>query len=290
MKKCTNYILIIGSILLFSRCDKKKILSSYQDGSIKLECEMSGGLKNGLCIQYYANGEKHYESNYENDTLNGKSIFYHLNGKVNWEVDYVNGIKEGEIFYYDSLGNKFQKTTFKQSVAHGESIAFNISGDIVSKMNYSNGELDGVYESYYDGGQLKTKATYSNGTRLDFTTLDSLGNEIAKMIKYEITHRIENDNIHLTVNMLNQMYDIMGVRIMDFSYPESSAKTLEEEFSEDSFVIVKLSIPEGDSTFTVRGFITDIQDLEGGSGVVKRSIDFEYLINENNNDPASPSI
>ncbi len=269
---------LAGLVFLVS-CDQKETIEHYSTGAIKLECETENGRKHGECIKYYSNGQVEFTSNYKDDTLHGKSIFYHPNGFIHWEVDFDHGEKNGTILYYDSLGKVYQKSTFLNSILSGESLTYFENGSIASRMTYKEGELNGQYESYHKNRKVNTRATYQNGERLDFTTYDSSGQIIDHLIKYDISHNFTQDSIRIHISLINPLHDVFGFRIMDYDKENDSTLSVSDEiYSLTNELDYNLKIPEQSDTLILRGTIFELDTLQGGEGVVRSSINMQYLI------------
>lgn len=257
-------------IFLFA-CTHFNVVEQYENGSKKLECEISDGLKNGKCIGYFPNGEIKFVANYKSDSLDGKSQFFHKNGGLHWEVEFQNGVKNGEITYYDEDGNIFQKSNFKNNKLDGLSYSYFPAGSLKSKMGYLNDELHGAYYSYFENGSVQTEATYEQNQIIDFYHYDSAGKLIDHFIKYELGQ----ENNQVMVKALNKHFSAFGLRV-DVIENASSKKILYDKISADGHF--SFAVPPRYTGDTLIFQLYEIDSLENDplNGVVRSKVEFEY--------------
>lgn len=272
---------IIVALIIFTCCDHKEALDYYDDGTVKLECSLEKNLKHGECIEYFQSGAIKHVTNYLRDTLNGMATFYHSNGQIAWVVDFKNGRKNGEITYTDSLGLKFQISNFRDGVLHGESASFYSDGSVLSKMVYDNGVLNGNFNSYHPNGQINTVAVYQNGEKIDFTTYDSTGNVIDRMLNYDISHKILNNRIEISIEIQTPLYNAIGLRVFDYDPDLDSIQGIKIELFNDGHNLkYDLELPKDDNSVFLKGILFEMQKLNNSlGGVVKSSREIEYVIN-----------
>lgn len=266
-------VFLLSVILLLSACDKKRIISQYSDEQVKLECELDNGKRDGECIGYYPDGSVEYIANYKQDLLHGESVFYHRNGVINWRVNFVNGQKNGEVIYYDSLGRKFQLSTFKNNDLHGISMAYDTSGNIERRMNYKEGILHGDFKSFFSNGKVKTHSTHKNGEVISYTEFNLDGHIIDEMIQYKIEY---SDSNNLKVELLNPMYDVLGLEILVDKENSDTLEVQETLFSLTS--IINYEVKNLPASKVIHGKIFEFDTLESGKGIVKRTRTFDFSL------------
>lgn len=126
-------ILALLIIKILGNSDKTKtVVSYYEDGHIELECELSGGEKNGNCIKYFPSGVIEYIEHYQNGVLQGSAEYFHENGVLHWKHIYQNGELNGSVQYFEN-GNVKYKSEYSNGevVRHTE---YNLEGDMVDSL------------------------------------------------------------------------------------------------------------------------------------------------------------
>lgn len=270
-----NYTVIV---IITCSCQRTETIVTFDDGKVKLECEISKGMKNGKCKGYYSNGNLEFISYYKNDTLNGSSKFFHDNGQLHWEVEFLMGVKNGKIKYYDSLGRLYQQSSFKDNDLQGESFSYYPDGAIQSEMNYNMGELDGIFKSYYKDGNIKMKAEYSQGELIDFVKFDTSGKIIDHNIKFEIEKYLEDDELTLRIAVINKTFDVVGLKV-NYKTGEGSLKSLKEVYTEGNILKFKVDLEQNIQNIYMTIFeIEEVGDKSQNTGIIRSTQDFKYVI------------
>jgi len=78
------------------------------------------GKRHGLHESWYENGQKHSQSNYQNDKAHGLNKCWHDNGQKFIQIHYQNGKKHGMYEFYVN-GRKFQQIMYQNDKPNGES-------------------------------------------------------------------------------------------------------------------------------------------------------------------------
>ncbi len=77
----------------------------YDNGQVKIEGKKNkDGLKHGIWVSFFENGEKMSESNFKNGVNDGYSMVWQPNGLVHYFGSYRAGKKVGEWTFYDKEG------------------------------------------------------------------------------------------------------------------------------------------------------------------------------------------
>lgn len=257
-------------------------MERFDNGNIKLKCEMKGEIQHGDCIAYFESGKISYISKYSNGELDGVSTFFHSNGVKHWEVNFKNGVKEGKISYYDSLERLYQTSEFKESILNGTSYEFYEDGSLKTKAEYHVGELNGQLLRYNAKGNVVYDSYYSAGVIQDYKEYDDLGLLVEEMLKYEISHAFRNDHVEIFMRLLNPKYSVMMVEFYVFEPDNSKDSNLEIKeslFSESGNIQYNMVIPQGEDSVNLVGFIYDMEPVNDGEEVVvKNKIKFSYPI------------
>ena len=142
IKKCFKPLFLVALLLCLFSCKRVKttpvVQESYADGKPKILTEYAtdqygrktlhketfffpgekkyvelkyneSGLRNGVCISWYENGNKNSEAKYVDGKEDGKYRVWHENGKLYYKGQYDMGRKIGVWTFYDTLGVKTGK-------------------------------------------------------------------------------------------------------------------------------------------------------------------------------------
>jgi antitoxin component YwqK of YwqJK toxin-antitoxin module len=97
--------LIIILIILTSCSDKENIVNNYPSGSVKEKYTLINDSIEGDYITYFESGEVQSITHYNHNVKNGLCKEFYKNGQLKKMVDMQNGLREGIYLYYDSIGN-----------------------------------------------------------------------------------------------------------------------------------------------------------------------------------------
>lgn len=165
--------------------------NGYQIDAVKINRRDRNNLKQGKWVEFYSNGNKRIEANYQDDKLHGVYKEYDLSGKLISEVRYENGIlytpkPEDEItlkaevkksYYPDGVVQ--YEGAFLNNIPVGIHKEYNEIGNVIKNVEYNDhGEIIGeglfdengnrtgkwrlfdAYEEYYYG-----EGNYINGLK-----------------------------------------------------------------------------------------------------------------------------
>lgn len=91
--------------------------------------------------EYWNNGQKYSEKEFQNKQLHGKYFLWYYNGQKAWELKYQNGRRHGKIIGWWENGLKMQEEEWKDGLLYGKSISWNIDGQKCSELEHRNGML-----------------------------------------------------------------------------------------------------------------------------------------------------
>ena len=156
--------------------DKKK----YAD----VETNYKNGLKDGLAIVYYYNGQKSSETNWVNDKKEGLSVSWHKNGQKASETNYVNDEKKGLVEWNED-GEKFL-TLFDRIQKDWFIYAFCIASVIIFLIysNYVSNEVTKITEQAPTKQAPTKQAPTSPSPQVEINYSNLLAAHIAKHLKY----------------------------------------------------------------------------------------------------------
>ena len=72
---------------------------------------LKNGVRHGLWIAYWDNGQLRYKGNYKNGKSHGEHVAYYQNGQLRLKGKYVNGKREGYFQDYDIKGSLDLRTS-----------------------------------------------------------------------------------------------------------------------------------------------------------------------------------
>ncbi len=224
------------------------LLEQYPDGQNKRVGQVKGKDRSplfvGKMINYYPNGNKVSELNYENSRLSGKAIYYYENGKPQKEINYLssndkrlgsNLIEEPVMIvesYYDTLGN--------QLVVAGSGyvkLPPDKDGD-TEEGEYKDGQKDGTWKGTFLKKKYSFKENYRQGELLAGASSDSTGKQ------YPYTH------IALKPAYPDGIQSLMKYVGKKYKYPREAVRHRIGGFVILSFVVDKI------------GKVTDVKILE----------------------------
>lgn len=189
-----RYLIIIFSLIVMG-CSNLKLNSEhsvtyYENGKIKSDITVIGGVKNGIVLNYFEDGNlavKGYFSenkrdkkwyfydentkklaaieNYKNGELEGEQFYYYPNGSLKLKGSYKDNIRIGFWQMYDEEGN----LTIQNIFLDGEKVIsvalFHENGNILCSGLTKDGLRDGVWQYFDEDGVLLYDVEYSAGIR-----------------------------------------------------------------------------------------------------------------------------
>ncbi|MFT6215846.1 MAG: antitoxin component YwqK of YwqJK toxin-antitoxin module [Roseivirga sp.] len=265
-------ILALLIIKILSNPDKT-VGSYYEDGHIELECELSGGEKNGNCIKYFPSRVIEYVEHYQNGVLQGSAEYFHENGVLHWKHIYENGELDGLVQYYDSLGNEYLNANYLKSKLNGISHLYFPNGRIMQETNYKDGEREGLLIKYFENGNVKYKSEYSNGEVVRHTEYNFEGDIVDSLIEFDVE---ETGNDEVVVKVLNPMFDRMSLELFKTNIERDTILERIGLYYSDDFTITVDLEKSFFKNFGLAGIILDIEKISTSNAVVKRRLEFTY--------------
>jgi TonB family protein len=161
-----------------SRVYDGKCTFYYDNGKVSYSGTYTAGLKTGLFVYMYYDGNKEAEYNYVHGMADGKWKAWHTNGKLRSEQSYV-ALTEAEMdtIYSRKLagGNPFMvssvmkdrgnlRTFANDSLRKAQPNTFTRFADVESSF-YKESHWNGDFVSYYESGAKCTEMHYKNDVR-----------------------------------------------------------------------------------------------------------------------------
>lgn len=143
------------------------------------ECSYNEGLKNGVEIEYYKDGNVRMRCNYKNGKKIGSEIYYNNDGNIERETNYNDGKKDGAERLYDKCGNVYRETIFILDVQQNN----------LSRKEVENKLLREIFKTGDISGWKKDLPNYIERNLSKSELSQNTSEEISKIIE----HRIESE-------------------------------------------------------------------------------------------------
>lgn len=99
------------------------------------------GKADGICKNYYENGNLKFFGEFKNGLPNGVLKEYNTNGTLVLEENYLNGVLNGEKKDFYENGTLKSLETYKDDYLHGPRITYDIEGNIKLQESYHFDEV-----------------------------------------------------------------------------------------------------------------------------------------------------
>lgn len=146
-------------------------VEKYEDGTTKIERQVTKYSDNqfvndGLYREYFPNGQKFIEGNYEIGEKKGAWKYWYENGQLRRSIAYVDGKPNGEWEVFRADGTLEAKRSFKAGQRDGEWLEYDPTGDVLlRRMPYRNGKPHGKWDQWLADGQEKASYVFVDGQR-----------------------------------------------------------------------------------------------------------------------------
>ena len=261
--------LVFLSVVLFSGCinEEQATIESgveiefdyYDDGNIKSSISYSergwNSYRNGLTTEWYQNGQKKFEGNYNYDESIGEWIEWYANGQLKSKGTYNYGYKIGEWIEWYVNGI----IDIKKDYGGGENkkeIRYYENGQIKSKNNYYL-EISGIRyynECYFEFKQGKQMSWYESGE------IESEGNYVITKNQRESYDGTYSSSTGTTIS-----YYKNGQIKLTKRYLLNEKQGLWVEFFEDGSVKSEINYHSGDLNGTYLTYHNQTQIHEQGT-------------------------
>jgi antitoxin component YwqK of YwqJK toxin-antitoxin module len=145
-----------------------KLQDKYEDGAIRLEREVrkmsdDSLVNHGAYIEYYPNGQKFAEGNYDNGVHDGTWTFWHDNGQICKTVTFNKGRADGTWEVFRADGTLQAKKSYKDAKREGQWVTYHDDGKtILTEENYVGGKRNGVSRSFFSNGKPQREIGYKD--------------------------------------------------------------------------------------------------------------------------------
>ncbi len=139
--KAIGVLVVLAAILVVAGCGKQKVVDEsklVERGGLKYEVNSEKPFT-GKAVEYWSNGQKKSEDEYQDGKENGKGIAWFENGQKLVEMELRDGVKNGkEICWYEN-GQKCQEAEYRDGKANGKVIIWSKNGQKMSESEWRDG-------------------------------------------------------------------------------------------------------------------------------------------------------
>lgn len=146
-----------------------KVQQQYQSlGSMSVE---------GPYVQWYANGNKAIQGQYQDGLQQGTWTLWYENGNKMLEEEFKNGERQGESKGWYANGKTGGQGMYQNGQRHGVWKVWYENGAKLQEGSYDRGIQTGMWKFYYDNGVAKEAGNFENGEQVGvWTWWDRSGN------------------------------------------------------------------------------------------------------------------
>lgn len=163
------------------------VSEKYNDGKVRLERNIrllsdNQVVNHGKYTEYYRNGQKFAEGNFDGGVHDGPWSYWHDNGQLAKTVTYKKGAPEGAWETYRADGTLQAKKSYKAGKRDGAWISYFEDGKTPKiEQNFVDGKLTGPRKTFYASGKPHQEAIFADGA-LDgvMTEWDEAGRKLAE--------------------------------------------------------------------------------------------------------------
>jgi antitoxin component YwqK of YwqJK toxin-antitoxin module len=147
------------------------VKEEYEPGKVRIERvvrRMSDDtiVNHGKFTEYYRNGQKFAEGNYENGVFEGPWSFWHDNGQLSKTVAFKAGAPDGHWEVFRADGTLLAKRGYKNGQRDGVWTLYNEDGKTPSmEQTYAEGKINGPVTVYYKSGKPRIQSTFKDNLR-----------------------------------------------------------------------------------------------------------------------------
>ncbi|MDH3457465.1 MAG: toxin-antitoxin system YwqK family antitoxin [Gemmatimonadota bacterium] len=167
--------------------------------NLETEAQFRDGVRNGLTVGVFANGQRAFEEPYVNGVLHGVRHQWDMNGVLvlqremkegrpsgpsrEWyssgarklESTYAAGSLTGVTTAWYESGQKQFERSYREGRRHGMATEWYESGAIRSETTWRTGKPDGPYAAWHEDGQKSAEGRYLEGELIELTRWDTDG-------------------------------------------------------------------------------------------------------------------
>ena len=163
------------------------VAEKYDDGKVRVERNVrllsdNQVVNHGKYTEYYRNGQKFAEGNFDSGVHDGPWSYWHDNGQLSKTVTYKKGAPDGAWEVFRADGTPQAKRGYKAGKRDGAWVSYFDDGKTISaEQTFVDGKLSGTRKTFYASGKPRQEATFADG-QLDgvMTEWDEAGRKLAE--------------------------------------------------------------------------------------------------------------
>lgn len=199
-------------------------LSSDRDAKIS-EGKYQNGLPHGNHVLYAESYTTKTE--YKSGLKNGLEISHYTNGQLRSRINYVDGkLSDGLYEIWNSDGQIKERGEILDGNFVGQHNKWASNGNLIYKGNYKDGKLDGNEKEWDDDGNIISNLYYKDGFRDGKSEIFSRGEK-----KYEYNHKLGKLDGKYT------RWSYNGVKILESYYIDGEINGLTRAWTNDGVLI-----------------------------------------------------
>ncbi|NOY41958.1 MAG: toxin-antitoxin system YwqK family antitoxin [Planctomycetes bacterium] len=148
---------------------EETVKSQYEDGKLQIErgvALLSNELvlNHGKYTEYYHDGKKFVEGNFQRGIHSGEWQYWHPNEQLCKKIVFKDGRPNGQWETFREDGTREAKKQYLNGLRHGEWIRYFADGEQPKvKMTYNHGKIEGDRLTYFENGQKHQHIIFKNG-------------------------------------------------------------------------------------------------------------------------------
>jgi len=163
------------------------LTDKYEDGAIRIERHVKQLSDNqivnhGKFTEYYRDGKKFAEGNFDNGVFEGPWSYWHTNGQLAKTVTFSKGAPNGSWESFRADGSLLAKKAYKMNKREGNWVLYYEDGKTPKiEQIYADGMLSGPRVTYHPNGKPRQKANFvSNQLDGQMEEWDEAGRKFAE--------------------------------------------------------------------------------------------------------------
>lgn len=166
---------------------RQKVDAKYDNGQLRFERNVvimsdDSYMNDGAYVEYYPDGQKFCEGQYEKGVMAGEWKYWHPNGQICRTISFKNGKPEGTFEVFRADGTLQGVQGFKDGQRDGEWVSYYEDGKTPKvKVTIAAGKVNGERITYHPNGQVRQQMSFVDG-QLDgpMVEFDENGNKLAQ--------------------------------------------------------------------------------------------------------------